>query len=65
MKYDVTVQYSEYNEKHYEVEARDKKEAEEKAIAIAEKEVVEDNDPSGWKDLGCDFEVFADIEPAE
>lgn len=65
MRYLVTVQYSEYNEKHYTVEAGNKIKAKARAIAQAEKEVVEDNDPSGWKDLGNDFEVFADIEPVE
>lgn len=61
MKYLVTVQASEYHEKVFIVESNNEKEAEENAIAAAEKEIIEDNEMEHWKYLGQDFDVFAPI----
>ncbi len=61
MRYRVVVQSSEYHEKSYVVEADNEKDAEIKAVAAAEKEVYEDNEPVNWKYLCEEMEVFAPI----
>jgi hypothetical protein len=54
-----------YHEKHFVVKARNKVEAQDKAIAMAEKEAMGIEDPKDWKYLGQDFEVFAPITEDE